>query len=113
MVLSWGYCYLIYLYVIFFSVANNVNFGSYADDSTSYVIGNGVIQVTVSLKEASDELFCSFAYNQMKENPNKCHLTTSSTDKVSIYVKNCNIKSSKCEIFDVEFWCSPDIVCKI
>ena len=33
----------------------------------------------------------------MKANPDKCHLLTSSSDKVSICVDNCNIKSSKCE----------------
>ena len=33
----------------------------------------------------------------MKANPDKCHLLTSSIDKVSICVDNYNIKSSKCE----------------
>ena len=53
--------------------------------------------LTNSLKEASDELFYWFADNQMKANPDKCHLLTSSSDKVSICVDNYNIKSSKCE----------------
>ena len=35
----------------------------------------------------------------MKANPNKCHLLTSSSDKVSICVDDYNIKSSKCEKF--------------
>ena len=47
------------LFVIFtcdlYSVINNVNFASYADGSTPYVVGDGVIQVIESLKEASDE----------------------------------------------------------
>ena len=33
----------------------------------------------------------------MKANPDKCHLLTSSSDKESICLDNCNIKSSKCE----------------
>ena len=33
----------------------------------------------------------------MKANPDKCHLLTSSSDKVSSCVSNYNIKSSKCE----------------
>ena len=33
----------------------------------------------------------------MKANPGKCHLLTSSNDKVSICVDNYNIKSIKCE----------------
>ena len=63
---------------------NNVNFARYADDNTRYVTGDGVIQVTESLKETSDELFCRFANNQMKANPDKCHLITSSIEDVSI-----------------------------
>ena len=35
--------------------------------------------------------------NQMKANPDKCHLLISNSDKVSICVHNYNIKSSKCE----------------
>ena len=80
-----------------FSIVSKVDFASYADDNTPYVIGNGVKEVVNSLKEASDELFYWFAYNQMKANPDKCHLVTSSSDKLSIYVDNYNIKSSKCE----------------
>ena len=76
---------------------NKVDFASYADDNTPYVIGNGAKEAINSLKEASDELFYWFANNQMKANPDKCHLLTSSSDKVSICVDNYNIKSSKCE----------------
>ena len=80
-----------------FLIMNKVDFASYADDNTPYVIGNGVKEAINSLKEASDELFYWFANNQMKANPDKCHLLTSSSDKVSICVDNYNIKSSKCE----------------
>ena len=80
-----------------FLIMNKVDFASYADDNTPYVIGNGAKEAINSLKEASDELFYWFANNQMKANPDKCHLLTSSSDKVSICVDNYNIKSSKCE----------------
>ena len=80
-----------------FSIKNKVDFAGYADDYTPYVIGNGVKEVINSLKEASEELFCWFAHNQMKPNPDKCHLLTSSSDEVSIFVDNYNIKSSECE----------------
>ena len=33
----------------------------------------------------------------MKANPDKCHLLTSNSDKLSVFVDNYNIKSSKCE----------------
>ena len=71
------------------------DFASYAGDNTSYVMGNDVKEAIYSLKEASDELFYWFANNQLKANADKCHLLTSSSDKVSISVDNYNIKSSK------------------
>ena len=70
---------------------NNVHFASYTDDNTPYVIGDGVIQVIKSLNEASDELFCWFANNQMKANNDKYDLITSIGDEVSI----CVIKYKK------------------
>ena len=82
-----------------FLIMNKVDFASYGDDNTPYVIGNGVKEAMNSLKEASDSLFYWSANNQMKANPDKCHLLTSSNDKVSICVDNYNIKSSKCEKF--------------
>ena len=80
-----------------FLIMNKVDFASYADDNTPYFIGNGVKEVINSLKEASEKLFYWLADNQMKVNPDKCHLLTSSRDKVSICLDNYNIKSSKCE----------------
>ena len=80
-----------------FLIMNKADFASYADDNTPYVIGNGVKETINSLKEALDELFYWFANNQMKANPDKRHLLTSSSNKVSICVDNYNIKSSKCE----------------
>ena len=59
---------------------NKVDFSSYAGDNKPYVMGNDVKEVINSLKEASDELFYWFADNQMKANPDKCHLLTSSSD---------------------------------
>ena len=77
---------------------NKVDFASYTDDNTPYVLGNGVKEVINSLKEASDKLFYWFTDNQMmKANPDKCHLLTSSSDKVNICMNNYNIKSSKYE----------------
>ena len=80
-----------------FLIMNKVDFASYADDNTPYVIGNGVKEAINSLEETSYELFYWFANNQMKANPDKCHLLTSSSDKVSICVDNYNMKSSKYE----------------
>ena len=61
---------------------NNVNLAGYADDNTPHVIGDGVMQDLESLKEAPDKQFCWFANNQMKANPEKCHLITSVGTKI-------------------------------
>ena len=80
-----------------FLIMKKVDFASYADDNTPYVIGKGAKEAINSLKEAPGELSYWFANNQMKANPGKCHLLTNSSDKATIFVDNCNIKSSKCE----------------
>ena len=80
-----------------FSVINKVDFTSYADDNTPYVIGNGVKEFINSLNEASDKLFNWFGNKQIKANPAECHLLTSSSDEMSVCVDNYNITSSKYE----------------
>ena len=42
---------------------NEIDFASYADDNTPYVIGNGIKEFINALKEASDELLYRFADN--------------------------------------------------
>ena len=74
-----------------FLIINKVDFASYAEDNTPYVVGNGGKEVINSLKESSYELFYWFADNQIKANPDKSHSSTSSSDKVSICVDNYNI----------------------
>ena len=64
-----------------FLIMNKVDFARYDDNNTPYVMGNGIKEVINYLKEASDELFYWFADNQMKANPDKCHLLTSTSDK--------------------------------
>ena len=74
-----------------------VDFASYADDNTPYVTENGVKKVSKSLKETSEKLFHQFADNKRKANPDKCHSLRSSSDGMSIFVNNHNMKNSKCE----------------
>ena len=74
-----------------------VDFVRYADDNPPSVIGNGVKEVINYLTEALNKLFYCLLDSQMKVNSDKCNLLSSSSDKVSICVDNCNIKSSKCE----------------
>ena len=59
----------IFIYDLF-SVLSNIDFTNYANDTTPYVIGNGLKEVMDSLKNALDDFFCWFTSNQMKSNPN-------------------------------------------
>ena len=57
-----------------------------ADDNTPSVIRNGVKEMIKSLTDTSDDLIYWFANNQIKANPDTCHLLTSTSGKVSICV---------------------------
>ena len=52
-----------------FSVLNDVEFASYADDDTPYVVKNNIKSVIKSLENTSVELFKWFSNNQTKGNP--------------------------------------------
>ena len=62
-----------------------------------YVIGDGSKEITDSFKNALANLFCWFASNQMKANPDKCHLVGSCDNEISICVNNYSITNNKCE----------------
>ena len=53
--------------------------------------------VLVSLENASLKLFDWFSNNQMKANPDKCHLLMSSTDSIAIKIKDNEILNSESE----------------
>ena len=52
-----------------FSVLNDVEFASYAEDDTPYVVKNNIKSVIKSLENTSVELFKWFPNNQTKGNP--------------------------------------------
>ena len=79
------------------SILSNIDFTNYADDTTPYVIGDGSTEVIDSFKNALADLFCWFASNQMKANPDKRHLTAS-CEKGKEYLRKINVKTNnKCE----------------
>ena len=80
-----------------FSVLSDVEFASYADDNTPYVVKNNIRSVIKSLENTSVELFEWFSDNQMKANPDKCHFITSESKDLVINVENNQITNSKCE----------------
>ena len=81
---------------LFFKV-NEIDFDSYADDNTPIVSDDRLDDVLVSLKNASLKLFNWFSNHQMKANPNKCHLLTTSTDSIAIKINDNEILNSERE----------------
>ena len=70
--------------MICFLFVQNVDFASYADDSTIYNVGDNNDEVIFSLQESSKKLFKWFADNQMKTNEDKCHLIVSTNGLTEI-----------------------------
>ena len=75
----------------------DVDFASYADDNTPYVIGDNIDQVISALENAAASLFNWFSDNQMKANPNKCHLLINKDCKKHINIDGNIIGNSNCE----------------
>ena len=80
-----------------FSIVNEIDFASYADDNTPFVSSDRLDDVLDSLEKASLKLFDWFSNNQMKENPGKCHLLTSTTASIAIKIKDNEILNSESE----------------
>ena len=80
-----------------FSVLNDVEFTSYADYNTPYVIKKNIRSVIKSFENTSIELFKWFSDNQMKTNLEKYHLIASESKDLVINVKDNEITTSNCE----------------
>ena len=76
---------------------NETDFASYADDNTPYGVGNNIEDVILKLQNASLALLQWFCDNQMKANPDKCHFTCSTDDRVNITVEDQKMCNSPCE----------------
>ena len=76
---------------------NDIDFASYADDNTPYVSSDSTEDVIRILENDSIKLFKWFSDNMMKANKNKCHLTVSSNEHVSMKLDNIEIENSNCE----------------
>ena len=71
-------------------MVNETDFASYADDNTPFVSGDS-LDVLDSLEKASSKLSDWFSNNQMKADPDKCHLLTSATTSTAINIKDNQI----------------------
>ena len=71
---------------------NETEFASYADDKTPYRTANTIDEVIQSLEQDSFMLFQWFSDNPMKIKVSKCHLLVNKKDKVTIAIRDTEIK---------------------
>ena len=77
---------------------DNVNIGSYADDTTPYISGTnkcGTNEIIETLENTSITMFSWFKFNGMKTHPDKCHLLLSGDEKCNASIGNHLIENSK------------------
>ena len=80
-----------------FIIVDNIDFASFADDNTPYIAGNSPDDVLESLKNNSTKLFEWFSLNQMKANPDKCHLLMSTKTPATLKIGDNSISNSDCK----------------
>ena len=86
----------IFIYDLFF-IMNDIDFASYADDNTPFLLGEDIGDVIFKLQNASKTLFQWLYDNQMKANPDKYHFVYSSNEKLDIVIEDQTISNSNCE----------------
>ena len=80
-----------------FFIVNKIDFVIRADDNSPFVSGDKLDDVLDSLENASLKHFDWFCNNQMKANPDKCHLLTSATASIAIKIKDNEILNIESE----------------
>ena len=78
-----------------FLITENIDIASYADDNMPYTTGNSIEEVIQKLENAVKTLFQWFSDNQMKTNPDKCHILCSTNSEVSFTIENQKRRNSK------------------
>ena len=84
----------VYICDLFYDI-DDLDFASFADDSTPYSCLSDMISVLGQLKGGIDKIFDWFKKNFLKGNADKCHLITSSKTPVGIEVANITIMSEE------------------
>ena len=80
---------------LFDFIDNDVNIGSYADDTTPSVNAKNNEEVIKALENTSVDMVSWFAFNGMKANPDKCYLLLSTEENCHAVIGNHNIEISK------------------
>ena len=84
------------MYEMYFIVGES-DIASYADDNTSCFGGAATENVMLNLEKLSKNLFQLFYHNQLKGNPDKCHILLSTSQKVNMNVQDFSITNTKSE----------------
>ena len=85
---------------IFFFL-NEAKIANYADDNSTYTIEKDIMKLLTTLETETSSVLNWFKYNEMKPNPNKCHLIVADinrryyTSKSYIYLENEFIESEE------------------
>ena len=88
--------FIIYFCDLFIAI-KDVNFSSYADDTTPFIIGMSFEQIIPELESILSDISLWFMNNNIKANAGKFHLFLSKYEDQTITVKNYVIKSSGVE----------------
>ena len=80
-----------------FFIVNEIDLPGYADDNTPFVAGERLGDVIDPPENASLKLLDWFSNNQIKADPDKCHLLRSATTSIAIKIKDNEILNSESE----------------
>ena len=82
-----------------FFIVEEYDIVSYVDDNTPYSGGETTENLMLNLKNLSKELFQWFYLNQIKDNSDRYHLLLSTSEEVTMNVRDLNIKIAKAKSF--------------
>ena len=80
-----------------FFLVNEIDLAGYVDGNTPFVSGDRLDDVIDCLENASLKLLDWFSNNQIKADPDKCHLLRSATTSIAIKIKDNEILNSESE----------------
>ena len=80
-----------------FLFCKDVDFANYADDNTAYYIGKTPEEVISQLEKSSISIFEWFENNELKANPDECHLRLSKNGNFEANINENRISNKKCE----------------
>ena len=89
--------YGVFCRVCFFLIIDKFNIASFADDNTPYVTGDNTFSVVKLLEELAYPIFQWFKDNEMKANPDNCHVLLSASNDLTVKINEVQIKNSQSE----------------